>query len=816
MSNDLKQQIVDALGAFGRDSLKTPAIGLLNTLGYKSDKILDLDNTPDAFLVEFNKRDRDFRKDKALFERWKSVEFLFQITDDEVHNAQGQGILGFDSGYNANNYRSYIFIAIDLKPATKKCPYTRTRLAMLTREVNRLFSMPVIILIRAGARLSLSAIDRRLHRRDDSKDVLEKVRLLRDIDVTSPHRAYKEILAELHLPTLLDKYRCRDFTDLHAAWGKVLDIEALNKQFYRSIQHWFYWACQEVSFPHGGIDDSEVRTRIGLIRLLTRVIFCWFAREKGLIPAHLFDEKAPATALKTFDAASRTDGSYYLTFLQNLFFPTLSVPLDQREFRDGKRHARGKNEHYMDHRFFRHEALFNDAETLGRLFDDIPFLNGGLFECLDTGTNSRDEIRVDGFSDVASKQPKVPNALFFGKDIAADLSDACDSASMSNVKVDGLFHILSAYKFTIAENTPIEEEIALDPELLGRIFENLLAEYNPETQDTARRDTGSFYTPRPIVDYMADISIKTYLKEILITKAGLTEPDAAVGLDILLAYTEKEHPFTDNEKRVLVDAIYDVTILDPACGSGAFPIGMLQKLVYVLEKLDTGHEQWKQRILDQTPVEMRADTRKLLARGSADHNWKLGLIQHCIYGVDIQPIAVQIAKLRCFVALLVDFEVTPEAENMGVPALPNLDFKFVAANTLIRPPSNIVRGDDLLVFEDPFFGEFATIAKEYFYVRDPTEKQVLRQSLEKLITNRILAAERESKRADREAELQAAYNQKATGSAQAIRGQKAGIKRLETMIARVERDIAVWESYYNIFAYRNDHVGFFDPPHFFP
>ncbi len=811
--SDIREQIETSLAAFGKENLKTASISLLNSLGYQSEKTLDLDGSPDAFLEQFS-TGYELRKEKALFDRWESVHILFQFTDTEVKVAGGQSMLALDTSFTPQDYQSYLFVAIDLKPHTKKLRYTRTRLAVLTREVNRLFSMPVILFIRERDHLTIAAIDRRLHKRDTSKDVLDKVRLLRDIDVNSPHRAYIEILSELHLPTLIEKYRCRHFRDLHAAWGKVLDLEALNKQFYRRIQEWFFWATQEVSFPvHGEVSPQDLN-RIGLIRLLTRLVFCWFAREKGIIPARLFDQSTPETKLKSFDPASRTESSYYLAFLQNLFFPTLSVPLDQREFRNGRRY-RGNNKHYMHHEFFRHETLFKDPDELGHLFAEIPFLNGGLFECLDSGTNSSNEVRVDGFSDVASKQPTVPNALFFGRDIAVDLADACHSEKKANVKVDGLFHILNAYKFTIAENTPIEEEIALDPELLGRIFENLLAEFNPETEDTARRDTGSFYTPRTIVDYMVNVSIKAYLKKALLTRTTMTADDAEVGLDILLAYTEREHPFTEPEKQALVDAIYDVTILDPACGSGAFPIGMLQKLVYVLEKLDVGHAQWKQRILAKTPPEVRDETRKLLARSTADHNWKLGLIQNCIYGVDIQPIAVQIAKLRCFVALLVDFDVDPDADNMGVPALPNLDFKFVPANTLIRPPSNIVRGGDLLKFEDPFFQEFAAVAKEYFYIRDPAGKKDLRTQLERLVERRIKDAEKESRLADRRAELQAARNKKSTG-VQAIRGQKSAIKRLESHIARIERDIEVWRSYLNIFAYRDGHVEFFDPPHFFP
>jgi len=795
----MKQQIETALRAFSGSDLRTASIGLLNSLDYQSEKTLDLDNTPDAFLAEFDKRDRKFRKDKALFDRWKSVEFLFQITDDEVRNTGAQGTL-FDSGYDHGNYQSYLFFALDLK----KNHYTRTQLADITREINLLFDMSAMLLIRHNGALTFSIIDRRLHKKDQSRDVLEKVKLIKDIRYQDPHRAHIEILHDLSLQALMSKHECRDFKQLHEAWRTTLDTNELNKKFYRRIQEWFFWAAQVVRFPHGGIDDEDLRNRTALIRLLTRIVFCWFAREKGLVHNELFDAKTPARVLKQFDPDSETDGSYYLAFLQNLFFPTLSVPLDQREFRNGRRY-RGVNKHYMKHEFFRHEALFKYSDDLGRLFADIPFLNGGLFECLDTGTRKKDEVRVDGFSDVVGNQPMVPNILFFGREVEVDLSESYDSSKKSEVKVDGLFHILNAYKFTVAENTPIEEEIALDPELLGRIFENLLAEYNPDTANTARKETGSFYTPRSIVDYMVDSSLKTYLKQILAEKRSMSEEDANVGLDILFSYTEKEHPFTESEKLTIVDAIHDIKILDPACGSGAFPLGMLQKLVYVLEKLDHGHERWKQRIIDETPAEMREETRELLNRSSSDHNWKLGLIQRCIYGIDIQPIAVQIAKLRCFIALLVDFEVNEKRKNKGVPALPNLDFKFVAADTLVKPPGIENYAQNLLGLteSDPFFGKFAEATESYFFIRDPAVKRKLRVRIEALINEKIC-----------ENENSLAGHRGDSYASEAIR--KAISNKNRAAIEQTEREILLWKSYRNIFAFHNQHVRFFDMRYFFP
>ena len=215
-------------------------------------------------------------------------------------------------------------------------------------------------------------------------------------------------------------------------------------------------------------------------------------------------------------------------------------------------------------------------------------------------------------------------------------------------------------------------------------------------------------------------------------------------------------------------------------------MGMLQKLVYVLDKLDHDHDHWKQRILSDTPVALKEQTRKWLDSASADFTWKLGLIQHSIYGIDIQPFAVQIAKLRCFVSLLVDFDVDPAADNCGVPSLPNLDFKFVAANTLVRLPSDVEREDDLLKLEDPFLKEFAALAEEYFFVRDPAAKKRLQSIIEALIERQI-----------------ATHTNTRVNVSKAYREEN-------------KRSLELWESYRNIFAFRNSHVGFFEPRYFFP
>ena len=711
--SDIRQQIEASLAVFGKDDLKTASIGLLNTLGYQSEKTLDLDNTPDAFLSEFDKRDRKLRQDKALFARWKSIDLLFQVTDDEVRNAGAQGTLDFDSGYAQGNYQSYLFFALDLE----KNHYTRTQLADITREINLLFDMPAMLLMRHDGALTFAVIDRRLNKKDQDRDVLEKVKLIKDIRCHDPHRAHIEILHDLALPSLMAKHECRDFKQLHEAWRKTLDTNELNKKFYRELADWYFWALDHVDFPADVERDVSTRNATNVIRLLTRLIFCWFLKEKGLIPDALFSARHLAGVLKSM---KDDDCTYYRAILQNLFFGTLNQRMntggqENRKFANDGSFQEQKDEYGVKN-LYRYQKLFAVPEEEAiKLFADVPFLNGGLFDCLDKEDDSSKNkvVYVDGFTRNARKQPKVPNFLFFSDYRTLDLSDAFGDKKRKKEKVRGLISLLDSYKFTITENTPIEEEIALDPELLGKVFENLLASYNPETGTTARKQTGSFYTPREIVNYMVDESLIAYLAGKLTTddtdstdekkvttkhakgaKAGGTTSvsSAEDRLRTLFAYTEKEHAFSDGEVDALIEAIDTCKILDPACGSGAFPMGILHKLVFILGKLDPHNERWKRKQIEraeQIPDVSARETatnaiEKDFETNDLDYGRKLYLIENCIYGVDIQPIAIQISKLRFFISLVCD-QLTNKnkAQNCGVRPLPNLETKFVAANTLI-------------------------------------------------------------------------------------------------------------------------------------
>lgn len=391
------------------------------------------------------------------------------------------------------------------------------------------------------------------------------------------------------------------------------------------------------------------------------------------------------------------DSKYYKGILQNLFFAMLNSPItpegkdtiSERRFRNG----RGD---YDNNKLMRHEDLFINPDKFVELANKyVPFLNGGLFDCLDDKDKG---IYIDAFTDrkVISNQLVIPDFLFFGDEVGKniDLSEWYGDKKKKKVSARGIIDILKRYNFTVEENTPFDQEVSLDPELLGKVFENLLAAYNPETQTTARKQTGSFYTPREIVQYMVDESLVAHLKR---TVGEDLEPEYRK----LIQYTDEGPTLSDDQKRQIMQSLYECKVLDPACGSGAFPMGMLQQMVHILNRIDPNNEQWKEMMLEnaieeaynaehgvseEEEKEIKADIFRSFDENlnRPDYARKLYLIENCIYGVDIQPIAIQISKLRFFISLVVDQKTnTNPVDNFGIRPLPNLEAKFVAANTLI-------------------------------------------------------------------------------------------------------------------------------------
>ena len=533
--------------------------------------------------------------------------------------------------------------------------------------------------------------------------------------------------------TFLQQIGDADFLSLENI-KDTFSVEKVTKAFYTDIACWYFWAMDKVEFPDDEDKNREIRNAKNLIRLITRIIFVWFMKVKKLIPETLFDRNFVDKILNYKD---KTGSTYYKTILQNLFFATLNTQMKKddpksRAFIDEAKKKDYISDGYLQQGYYRYNRFIKDINLFLEQFKNIPFLNGGLFDCLDKRVGSK-EIRIDCFSDNKKNEGrlKIPDELFFSeKEREIDLRKHLDPDSKNRIikKVRGLMPILKSYNFTIDENTPVDEEIALDPELLGKVFENLLASYNPETKTTARKATGSYYTPREIVEYMVDESLIAYLK----TALSDSTKDLEDKLRSLLDYNIETNPFENGKEATqkIIGAIEKIKILDPACGSGAFPMGILHKLVLILHKLDSDNRYWKKLLIEKVPVEIREETEQSLKNKPLDYIRKLGLIEHCIYGVDIQEIAIQISKLRFFISLLVEQEPDDNKPNNDIKSLPNLETKFVAANTLIgldKLPEELFDSEVSKIIKELF-----KIRKDFFYANSRWKKKQLEEKEKKL------------------------------------------------------------------------------------
>ncbi len=770
----LRGVIQTALAKFGDKPLGDASINLFGALGYTSDKVAEFASKPSEFIKDIEEATSattSIQRDKILLDKWKECAFLFQLTNDEIPSlAIGQQSLVADNIVQREQMESFVYLAIELQGED----WSRTDLATITRELNKRFPMPAIVLFKHGTLVSLAVIDRRINLRDSSKDVIDgrRISIIKDIRCGKPHSAHLHILSGLAIENLGEKHRPTNFRELYEAWIKALSIQALNQKFYTELFYWYLYAVKTVQFPLGGGEVEAKRNSVAVIRLLTRLIFVWFIKEKGLVPDELFERDKLATLLKSDPTTHPDDSTYYLAVLQNLFFATLNVEMGTdeqgRPWRrwSEKSKTGGQSGHYLIHSVYRYKEDFKDPDAALQLYGNIPFLNGGLFECLDRELTDLDlkrnpdlkklavkegngwVLRIDGFSRRSEAQPTVPNKLFFGGEQHVDLN--ADLATKGkNYDVHGLIDIFNQYKFTVDENTPVEEEVALDPELLGKVFENLLASYNEDTKTTARKQTGSFYTPREVVDYMVDEALVAYFERQLNPKA--TDESLAPRLRRLLSYADEEFDLSDDEKVKLIAAIERLTILDPACGSGAFPMGALAKLVHLLKKLDKNNVLW--RAQNRSPLEgqlreagkipdpnMREDKveeaeaalakfdRDFSDANYPDYTRKLYLIEKCIHGVDIQPIAVQIAKLRFFISLIVSQKVDDSKENRNITALPNLETKIVAADSLTpidRPAQMGLR--DMAIDEKE--KDLAAANEHYFAARTGKTKRKWRDRI---------------------------------------------------------------------------------------
>ena len=725
----VKEDIRAVLSSVADGDFQQTAVALLRSLGYVSERTLSGQSSNPADLIRLLSEQTSgapaltgTQSEGAFLDNAQSVRILFQFTSSEI-GAQAQQELPDDGSFDTGNARSFLFAAVELNGDS----YPRGQYATFTRELNKDIQIPMVVLFRTAAnRVTLAFVHRRPNRRDASRDVLGSVSLIREIDQADPHRAHLDILADLSLPERLDWMEAhgkpRNFDGLLDAWLNALDTEELNRRFYRDLFAWFERAVNIAKFPTDEAKTPPAEEHV--IRLITRLMFVWFVKEKGLVAEDLFIKNKICQLLKDYDQ----DGgdSYYRAVLQNLFFATLNTEIEQRGF------SSENNNTHRDFSLYRYRREIADPDGLLALFDKTPFINGGLFDCLDSfDATGRGGYRIDCFSDnrAHSRLLSIPNRLFFSADD----------------REPGLIDLFDRYKFTVEENTPTEREVALDPELLGKVFENLLAAYNPETRENARKQTGSYYTPRAVVDYMVDEALVAALAQ----RAALDDGNVdswRERLSCLLDYGDDGagELFFPAEREDVVRAIAQLKALDPAVGSGAFPMGILHKLTLALRRLDPGNELWERVQREEAAsrsasayrnvgddeqrqealVEIETTFRRYR---DSDFGRKLYLIQNSIYGVDIQPVATQIAKLRFFISLAIEQQPSGDpADNYGIRPLPNLETRFVAADTLLalEKPAQLALGqtDEVQQLES----ELAANRERYFHANNRQAKSACR------------------------------------------------------------------------------------------
>lgn len=283
------------------------------------------------------------------------------------------------------------------------------------------------------------------------------------------------------------------------------------------------------------------------------------------------------------------------------------------------------------------DAPEEDKKDILEKIGEVSYLNGGLFE-----------VKEDDFD------------WFFPDTVISKL----------------LSEIIYRFNFTVAESTPLDVEVAVDPEMLGKIFEELV---------TGRHETGSYYTPKRIVSFMCQESIKYYL----LSKLGNEKPES------INKFVYENNPEDLQNPEEILDALRLVKACDPACGSGAYLLGILHEL------LDLRSALFSSRRNDPTTFYER----------------KLEIIQNNIYGVDIDSFAVNIAKLRLWLSLIVDYE----GENP--PPLPNLEFKIEVGDSLLAPvPSEGLQPD---MFRYAKIQEFLQLKDRYLTTHSGLEEKIL-------------------------------------------------------------------------------------------
>ncbi|WP_313708080.1 hypothetical protein, partial [Planktothrix agardhii] len=230
-------------------------------------------------------------KDMESFRLIDDVYFLGMVDDAAFKGGKSLAIDKIKSDYDG-----ILIFGITLRGCDDSLLPTRSQLAEISRAFNREFCYtPVVVVFKYGEYLAFANTERLKYKDNREGEKAGKVTLLRDIDIRQPHTGHERILADLKIPTV-GKDRVDSFEKLYKYWRKVLDVNLLNKKFYQEVSAWYFHACKQVVFPKDAKDNQE-----SLIRLITRLMFVWFLKEKGLVPDALFDHEDMRSLLKSLE-----------------------------------------------------------------------------------------------------------------------------------------------------------------------------------------------------------------------------------------------------------------------------------------------------------------------------------------------------------------------------------------------------------------------------------------------------------------------------------------------------------------------------------
>ena len=439
---------------------------------------------------------------------------------------------------------------------------------------------------------------------------------------------------------------------------EAFSVEAVTKEFFTKYAELFEGinkALGKLAAKNNTVKEEFKSKNVNSVdfakKLMGQIVFLYFLQKKGWLGVERGKEWGTGPHDFLRQLADGKHGSYdnfFNDILEPLFYDTLATD-------------RG------------HEAW--DSRFKCR----IPFLNGGLFEPL-------------GDYDWKKTDITLPNRLFFNNE-----------PFEGDIKGTGVLDVFDRYNFTVNEAEPLEKEVAIDPEMLGKVFENLI-------EENRRKGLGAFYTPREIVHYKCQECLICYLDTAL-NKDKEIVPRANIETFIYLGEQISHYEAVDakypikmpativKHARLIDEKLAAITVCDPAVGSGAYPVGMMTEIVRARCALT----RYFNDVHERTP-----------------YHFKRHAVQNCLYGVDIDAGAVEIAKLRLWLSLVVD-----EEETNQIKPLPNLDYKIVIGNSLL--------GVEETLFNQEQFQKLEELKPRYFDATDPKMKSNLKRQIDDLI-----------------------------------------------------------------------------------